>query len=526
MKFSESLHYLVDTLCQTPDLNAAKAAQILEASNIVLDDLQEWLHLDHAAHESYGRKKIFENDDFQILLLSWLPHDYSAIHDHGSVQWGAVKAFGNIETATYILHGNELTTYNRYLIPKGQIDYVEYDLIHQMGNPSEKQSAISLHIYGKNRAGCVRIFELDEQKIKKVLCGGAFFGLKENQLDDLPEKVVPNYTTWLRYMTELIRRVRKAPDFFEKDIEKLIGEFFDKNQKEALLNDIARNTDKKGYFTDSVAWHLLNNELAQAAKLQKQLLNCSPKSDALLFAQLYDQVRSQYSLNEFMKAYLDFFKENYAVKLDTKKLISIGCGTGLVEKYMLDKLGFRYENLYGIDISEAMVQVASQRINAEEGNVLTLDPAIQTWDLVYSGLNVLQYLDHTFLASVIVQIARILNIGGYFIGDFITPDHIRASQNVIFSEDKNIVSLRTANLIEKNHGIYLKTDITNVHFSEKGIRILPDSDERYLPPLSRVRDYFKRAFAVVDVYDAISLEPIPEYADTCQSTRYVIIAKR
>jgi len=39
--------------------------------------------------------------------------------------------------------------------------------------------------------------------------------------------------------------------------------------------------------------------------------------------------------------------------------------------------------------------------------------------------------------------------------------------------------------------------------------------------------YFERHFGGgVDLYDAHSLQPIPEWADTCPSTRYVVIARK
>jgi hypothetical protein len=42
-----------------------------------------------------------------------------------------------------------------------------------------------------------------------------------------------------------------------------------------------------------------------------------------------------------------------------------------------------------------------------------------------------------------------------------------------------------------------------------------------------VRGYFEKAFeGKVELFDALSLTPIPENADSCPSTRYVVVARR
>ncbi len=118
------------------------------------------------------------------------------------------------------------------------------------------------------------------------------------------------------------------------------------------------------------------------------------------------------------------------------------------------KLGMKQENLLGIDISEAMIHVASQRIQAEIGDVMEIDPTVQTWDLAFCGLNIFQYLPHQQFADAIHKVAAVVKPSGYFFGDFITSDHIRWYPNLIFSEDQQIISLRTPKLIEKNQSLW------------------------------------------------------------------------
>ena len=73
----------------------------------------------------------------------------------------------------------------------------------------------------------------------------------------------------------------------------------------------------------------------------------------------------------------------------------------LTEEFLIHELEIPYENLYGIDISEAMVTEARKRIQADPGDVLHLDPSIRLWDIAFSGLNVFHYLDHTRLEEAI-----------------------------------------------------------------------------------------------------------------------------
>jgi hypothetical protein len=185
-------------------------------------------------------------------------------------------------------------------------------------------------------------------------------------------------------------------------------------------------------------------------------------------------------------------------------------------------------NIYGMDLSEAMVNEARQRINADTGNVLELDPAIRKWDIAYSGLNVFQYLPHDLLEDAIARTAAIVKSGGYFVGDFITPDHMRWYPNVMFSEDKKIISLRTPNFVEENGAMFQESEILNVSFLHGNMDInYAGKHRRFLPPLHRVRSYFEKYFGgEVTLLDAVRLTEISEFADSCPSTRYVVIARK
>lgn len=180
-------------------------------------------------------------------------------------------------------------------------------------------------------------------------------------------------------------------------------------------------------------WHLLRQELIAAAALQKRLIIEQESGDPFFtYAELYDDVVGQPCLDEFIEPYLRFVIQKYQVDLSHTRLLSIGCGTGLVEDFMVKELGLASDRLLGIDKSEAMVQVASRRITARSEDILALEG--QEWDITYCGLNVFQYLTPEQCEQALKVTANITKPGGLFIGDFITPDHVRVYPHVIHSK--------------------------------------------------------------------------------------------
>ena len=65
-----------------------------------------------------------------------------------------------------------------------------------------------------------------------------------------------------------------------------------------------------------------------------------------------------------------------------------------------------------------MVDIAKTRIQAEQGDVLDLDPAIAQWDIAFTGLNVLHYVDHELFEESIQRTASIRSAGRVFLWRF------------------------------------------------------------------------------------------------------------
>ena len=80
------------------------------------------------------------------------------------------------------------------------------------------------------------------------------------------------------------------------------------------------------------------------------------------------------------------------------------------------------------------------------------------WDIAYSGLNVFQYIPAERLEEAISKTSKILHKGGVFLGDFITPDHIRWYPNFMVSDSGKTLSLRQPRLTEINGKMYQESE--------------------------------------------------------------------
>ena len=115
--------------------------------------------------------------------MSWAKGDFTAIHNHGHSEWGAVYFLGDAEHRTYFSKKNELKLMSSEIIKKGSIAAVCGDLVHAMGNFSDKPF-VTLHIYGSNSyKGTItedsRVFELNTNRILTTL-GPAFLNINDN----------------------------------------------------------------------------------------------------------------------------------------------------------------------------------------------------------------------------------------------------------------------------------------------------------------------------------------------------------
>ena len=206
----DSLQHLIFLLSQTKNLTSRQVHQSLQEAQIQQKDLMAWATFDHPVNHSYGRKLLYDGGYFEIMVMSWVPGDVSAIHDHGATQWGAVQCFGKASHWAYQLNDNLLQTQEFRQFSSGQIVRVSHELIHQMGNSSQ-DSFLSLHVYGINHegqsiTGNARVFDLFDNSIQYT-DGGVFFCLPKAEISHKTFGLNADSASSLRHHQQMRSRI-------------------------------------------------------------------------------------------------------------------------------------------------------------------------------------------------------------------------------------------------------------------------------------------------------------------------------
>ncbi|MCO4764516.1 MAG: cysteine dioxygenase family protein [Myxococcales bacterium] len=205
----DPLAELIAVLERKPVGSPRETAEVLRRSRITAEHLAAFADFDHPAEDSYGRKLVHDGGHFEVMVMSWLPGDMAAIHDHGRTQWGAVRLFGRAEHATFRLRDGQLSTQARSQVSSGTTLPVHHQLIHQMGNQGS-EPYLTLHVYGAPPAhegitSQARLYELHRDRVQRI-DGGMFFGLRQDEVTSEEPGVRADACTRLRHHVELLKR--------------------------------------------------------------------------------------------------------------------------------------------------------------------------------------------------------------------------------------------------------------------------------------------------------------------------------
>ncbi|MGV6860577.1 MAG: cysteine dioxygenase [Putridiphycobacter sp.] len=159
--------------------------QFLVGLKLETEDLMPWADFNHPKHEGYGRKLVFANSNFEVMVMSWMPKDFSAVHNHGYTQWGAVQVFGPATHYVYKFEKSKIKLVEKAQFESKDVVLVSNDFIHQMGNKSNAPY-LTLHIYGAENVSSEItadsfIYEIEKNRVVKTT-GGAFFQLEESNV--------------------------------------------------------------------------------------------------------------------------------------------------------------------------------------------------------------------------------------------------------------------------------------------------------------------------------------------------------
>jgi len=524
----------------------------------------EWGDLDHSSADSYGRRPIYVSDYVEIMLMSWRPGDVSSVHDHGMAQAGAVKILGpgylqsrtlQVDDVTGMLKTTSLTTHGA-----GDVLEVRGGMLHAMGMKQPSGHCFSLHVYAlssdtgesdQSVTSGARVLDVVTQTTNHT-DGGVFHALPADDVyGSTATPTVSDFPTLLRDGSELCARVLTMPSeaharsltLSAPDIAQVL---FAPERCEEFWRDVERIVHPDtGHATDSLQWRIMCDSLREAAKVQvvakasySEHTQQQQGDSWREYARMYDALIGTPCVDSFMRGYIHYFfdqvwsKESGSSVQDCS-LLSVGCGTGSVERLMVDEMGLREDSLSCFDFSPSMVEISREvrgLRQAQVGNALEMGPEkYGVHDVVYAGLNVFQYLPVGTLADAMERTARCTKPGGYFLSDFVTTDHIRWYPNLMRSYDRKTASLRSPFLDEQDGRMFMCSDIINITWDtpDQCLKINDSGiHRRWLAPMQRIIDEVRKHYSSVQVLDAHSLEQLPLHADSCPSTRYVIIARK
>ncbi|MEM1322738.1 MAG: cysteine dioxygenase family protein [Bacteroidota bacterium] len=206
MPSSNSLSRLIHLLNQSFEkdiqLNPLKARNLVLEADVKVEDMMAYAAFDHPVEDCYGRQLVHDGGNFEVMVMSWKPGDYSSIHNHGYTQWGVVQVFGHTHHMIYNTKNNRLNFSKKEILPAGTAIKVNNALIHQMGNAST-EPYLTLHVYGSNqRCGEItadaKNFDLEFDRIAHT-CGGAFFNLPQSNIHDVEQGFQPTREVFMHY---------------------------------------------------------------------------------------------------------------------------------------------------------------------------------------------------------------------------------------------------------------------------------------------------------------------------------------
>ena len=207
----DNLQTLIQSLSSRRDLTPELVSEYILNAKIKPEDLLPWAAYNHPLTDSYGRKLVYDGGYFEVMVMSWIPGDFSAIHDHGHTQWGAVQCFGNATHVSYSLQDNVLKTEAEISLTPYEVVTVNHDLIHQMCNSTDSHF-LTLHVYGcPNRDGDItgdaRIFDLWEGCVQYTN-GGVFFCLPESDITERSFGLQGDLETTIRHHEQMLARIK------------------------------------------------------------------------------------------------------------------------------------------------------------------------------------------------------------------------------------------------------------------------------------------------------------------------------
>ena len=149
-------------IAQTEDA-ADRVTEVAPLMQRLLVNADKFLAASHFRSDpnNYSRNAIHiaPSGNLSLFALVWLPGQWTPVHDHGS--WGVVGIVrGVLEERSYMSASGEITAVSGISLKRGGVILLNPgavssfvpnpDHIHMTGVPKDRETCVSLHLYGRN----------------------------------------------------------------------------------------------------------------------------------------------------------------------------------------------------------------------------------------------------------------------------------------------------------------------------------------------------------------------------------------
>lgn len=154
-----SIEELVSALKQGDRTTYSEIIHNFYIPNADFEDYGYW------SDEIYTRNCIFENDQFELILLCWNPNQITPIHDHGGEECWVRVIKGEFEEVIYSINKQEeLREVKTHTAKENEVTYmIDFMGFHTLQNLTNERG-MTLHLYAKPIRSC-NSYDLHEGKL-------------------------------------------------------------------------------------------------------------------------------------------------------------------------------------------------------------------------------------------------------------------------------------------------------------------------------------------------------------------------
>jgi len=122
------------------------------------NDWQEYVNF---CEHKYARNLIKSNDVLELMVICWLPHQVSPIHNHAAQRCWAAVLEGTVKETQFLFQNTHSTTGSGPLeecsnlqVKAGEVGFISDDIALHVLQPMDGKRGITMHLYSKPICEC------------------------------------------------------------------------------------------------------------------------------------------------------------------------------------------------------------------------------------------------------------------------------------------------------------------------------------------------------------------------------------